>query len=483
MSTAGARLASREPVSRTAVALLAATMIAAAVFGAVVAGQPLDAMLLVTLVPLALAAPLASFAVMLAATVLMPFNTLNALSIGGGAGVPGLLPIDVLLVVGLSRVAFLVIRGRIQATVPILVAGVFLAGLLGALVHGVAAGASPSDAGTEARCLAFGVGAFILAVPLLEDPQSRSRLYWMLLLVGIALGLWGIAQVVLDVPYSSAGDVGVRPGIEQMAAAGGGQLQGGLYAFPIAVVLAFAGLVSGASRGLHVRWFLAAVFGLNCVCVLLTYERSIWAASLLGCLAVTIRTGRGAWPAAGRWLALAAVAVLAWGALSPGALATSAGRVTSIFSFQSDSSTQSRAVESAAVLRAIRRNPIVGAGFGATITWGGGTDAQFGVTTTNFTHEGYLWLAWKSGVPLAAALAACLWFAALRRTRRTADTALAAFGAGCQAALFASLLVCIVFPEFNALGVTALLGLLAAVCLTRFDYRGRSDGGGASTIV
>ena len=81
------------------------------------------------------------------------------------------------------------------------------------------------------------------------------------------------------------------------------------------------------------------------------------------------------------------------------------------------------------------------------------------------------------------ALVACLWFAALRRTRRTRDRALAALRAGCHAALLASLLVCLVFPEFNALGVTALLGLLLAVCVARADYRGRSDTGGASTTV
>jgi len=483
VSAFGARVVLPDPVNRTASAFLAAAAIAAVMFGSIVAGHPLEGMLLIALVPLALAAPLASFAVMLAATVLMPFDALNALSIGGGAGVPGLLPVDVLLGLGLGRVAFGVIRGRIQATTPMLVAGVSLVALLAVLVHGVAAGASVSDAGTEARCLAFGVGSFIMAVPLLEDSRSRARLYRVLLLLGIALGLWGIAQVVLNVPYSNAGDVGVRPGIGQVASVGGGQLQGGLYAFPIAVVMAFAGLVCGASRELMVRWLLAGVFGLNCLCVLLTYERSVWAASLLGCLAVAMRAGRAAWPVAARWSALGVAAVLAWAVVSPGALTTSAGRITSIFSVQSDSSAQSRAVESAAVLRAIRRSPVVGAGFGATLTWGGGNHAQFGETTTNFTHEGYLWLAWKAGVPFAVALVACLWFAALRRTRRTRDRALAALRAGCHAALLASLLVCLVFPEFNALGVTALLGLLLAVCVARADYRGRSDTGGASTTV
>ncbi|HEY1774565.1 MAG TPA: O-antigen ligase family protein [Solirubrobacteraceae bacterium] len=466
MSVADIQLVRREPWGRGSAALLIAAAAAAAAFGWTVAGHPLEAILAAALVPIALAAPLASFVLLVGMTVLLPFDALNALSFGGGAGVPGLLPVDVLLAVGLARFAWLALRGRVAVPATVLAATALLAVSVVQAAHGVAAGAAASDAGTEARCVVFGLGAFILAQPLLAGPRSRKRLYLSLLALGLALGLWGIAQVVLNVPYSSAGDIGVRPGIDAVASFGGGQLQGGLYAFPIAVVMAFAGLVSRPRR-MEVRWLLAAVFVLNAVCVLLTYERSIWAAALIGCAAVVIRTGARAWRPAVQWLALGGAAVLALAVLSPGTAAVSVGRVTSVFSVQNDSSAQARTVESEAVLRAIEKSPVIGAGFGATLTWGGGNNAQFGVRTTNFTHEGYLWLAWKESVPVALLLAACLWLAALRRRRPHGDAALDAFRVGCHAALLASLVVCVVFPEFNALGVTSLLGLLTAGCVTR----------------
>lgn len=465
MSVTEARVMGRPPMARGAIALIAATT-AALVFGATVAGHPLEATLVIALVPIGVAAPLAGFVLIVAMTVLLPFGALNALSLGGGANSPGLLPVDVLLGLGLARVAFLSLRGRLPIASSTVVATAFLALVVIQAVHGVAAGAPASDAGTEARCVVFGLGAFILAQPLLADPRSRTQLYLALTVIGLALGLWGIAQEVLSVPYTIQGDVGVRPGINEIASLGGGQLQGGLYAFPIAVVMAFAGLVSRPRRP-AVAWLLAVVLILNSVCVLLTFERSIWGASLVGCAAVAIRAGPGAWRPAMRWLALGAAAVLALAVLSPGAFAVSVGRVTSIFSVQNDSSAQARAVESAAVLRAIERSPAIGAGFGATVTWGGGANAQFGERSTNFTHEGYLWLAWKLGAPVALLLFACLWQAALRRRRREANPDLDAFRVACRAALLASLLVCVVFPEFNALGVTSLLGLLTAGCVTR----------------
>ncbi|MCW2546650.1 MAG: O-antigen ligase [Mycobacterium sp.] len=434
----------------------------AATFGVALASDPLDAVLLLGLVPLALACPTATLGVVLFVTVLVPFDTQNRYSLGGGAGVPGLLAVDLLLLLGLCRIAFLVWRRRLRVTRPLAVAALFLVGIFGAAVHGLATGAAASDVGTEARCLVFGIGAFLLAWPLLLEQATRVRLYRTLLALGLALGLWGVAQVVLKVPYTSSGDVGVRPGIDQIAAIGGGQLQGGLYAFPVAVALSFAALLSGAIKSGAVRALTVTIFGLNCVCVLLTYERSIWAAAIIGCIAAALRSGRAAWPATRRWLAVGLAVVAVYAAGSPGAVSTAINRIESSFSYQNQNSFQARKVESEAVLKAIRHEPLTGSGFGATVTWG--KRNIFATSTTNFSHEGYLWLAWKVGLPLALALVGCLLFTALRRMRPTADPPFRALRVGSHAALLASLAVCVTFPEFNALGITAALGVITAAC-------------------
>jgi hypothetical protein len=450
-------------------------------FGITLASHPLEAVLLLVLVPLALTRPSATLALILFVTVLVPFDVQNRYSLGGKVGLPGVLAVDLLLGLGLCRLAFLALRGRLRVGPPMVVAGVLMVGGLAAAAHGVVAGAGVSDSGTEARCLIFGLGSFLLAWPLLLQPTTRARVYGTLLALGLALGLWGIAQVVFHVAYTSGGDVGVRPGIDQIAAAGGGQLQGGLYAYPVAVVMSFAVLLSQATTSVAARVLTIGVFALNSVCVLLTFERSIWVAALIGCLAAAFRWGRAALPAALRWLALGAAAAVVCAALSPGTVSTSIERVQSIFSYSSQSSYQSRHVESEAVLREIVRKPVVGAGFGATVTWG--QRHVFATTTTNFTHEGYLWLTWKVGVPLALALSGCLLFAALRPARPTSDQRLRALRVASPAALLASLSVCIAFPEFNALGITAVLGFLTAVCMTPEDQRGRIDTGADSTTL
>jgi hypothetical protein len=462
------------------VPLLVAASLAAA-FGMTLGSHPLEAVLLLVLVPLALTRPTATLGLILFVTVLVPFDVQNRYSLGGKAGLPGLLAVDLLLGVGLCRLVFLLLRGRLRVGRPMVVAGAVMVGGLAAAAHGVAVGAAVSDAGTEARCLVFGLGSFLLAWPLLLRRATRTRLSRTLLALGLALGLWGIAQVVFHVAYSSGGDVGVRPGIDQIAAAGGGQLQGGLYAYPVAVAMSFAALLAPARTSVAARGLTVAVFALNSVCVLLTFERSIWVAALIGCVAAAIRSGRAARPAALRWLALAAAAAVVYGALSPGTVSTSIDRVQSIFSYSSESSYQSRHVESEAVLQEIRREPIVGSGFGATVTWG--QRNVFAPRTTNFTHEGYLWLAWKIGTPLALVLSGCLLFAALRPLTPTSDEQLRSLRVGSHAALLASLAVCVAFPEFNALGITAVLGVVAAACLAPEDQRGRIDTGATSTTL
>ena len=72
----------------------------------------------------------------------------------------------------------------------------------------------------------------------------------------------------------------------------------------------------------------------------------------------------------------------------------------------SDPSVRYRLVESGFVYERIRAHPLSGSGLGATIFWGQPW-AQTRPKTHNYSHNGYLWLAWKIGLP-AAALVVCL---------------------------------------------------------------------------
>ena len=104
----------------------------------------------------------------------------------------------------------------------------------------------------------------------------------------------------------------------------------------------------------------------------------------------------------------------------------------------------------------------MGSGLGATILWG---RAYEGVrpSAESFAHNGYLWLAWKLGVPAAALLLLLLAGAVLWRRPR-GPTTLEAIRGGAQAALLLLLLASATFPAFEVLGITAVMGLLVALC-------------------
>jgi hypothetical protein len=122
-----------------------------------------------------------------------------------------------------------------------------------------------------------------------------------------------------------------------------------------------------------------------------------------------------------------------------------------------------RLVESEAVADAIARHPLTGSGFGATITWG--EEDVFATRTTVFTHNAYLWLSWKIGIPAAALIFLAILAAVVRRRPIPYDWQLRALRTGSQAALLGLLIICITFPAVNALGITAVIGLLVAAAL------------------
>jgi hypothetical protein len=279
--------------------------------------------------------------------------------------------------------------------------------------------------------------------------------------LGLALGAWGLAQWLFDLHYATGGDVGVRPGVDQTSG-GIGQLQGGLYGYPVAVIFAFAALVSRQVRSQKARWLLGTILVLNAVSLLLTYERTLWAASLAGCMVALLKSGAPARRVVARW-APAGVVVLLACLIALGEARTAAERLVSVTRYRSDQAVEYRAVETKNVIREIKERPLTGSGLGTTITWG--DDRVFATQTTPFAHNGYLWLAWKTGIPAAVLFAVAILLVAMSRGPPHDDRRLTTLRTGGQAALFALLIINVTFPAFNALGITAVIGVLAAVCL------------------
>ncbi|MFD7976476.1 O-antigen ligase family protein [Streptomyces sp. NPDC059071] len=445
-----------------------AAVLAALVFGALLPGDPLTAVGAVVVIPLALGAPVAALSVLIAVTVLVPFEVQDQFSLVGGSGRPGLLLVDVLMLLGMCRVAWLVLSRRLQLDKPLLVAAVVTLVLAVALAWGIARGADVSEAGHETRRVMLGVGAFVLAWPVVRDKAARRRLEGALIALGLALGLWGLVQWGFSIDYTSSADVGIRRGVD-LTSAGRGSLQGGLYAYPVAVTLAWAALVSGRLRSVPVRWLLAAVVCLNAVCLWLTYERTFWVATAVSCASVVVMSGAQARRNAAKWVPVGAVSLLVGLAvLAPGEIRTALERVLSVNRLEIDESYSYRVIESQVVLEEIGGRPLTGSGFGATVTWG--KEDTFAPLTTPFIHNGYLWLAWKIGVPAAVFLVAVIVAAVLRRGAPGEDPRLHVLRVGSRASLLSLLLTTMTFPAFNTLGVTAVTGLLVAVC-----FCGRDD--------
>lgn len=437
--------------------------IAAIAFGAVLPTEPLLALGLLTVVPLALGAPVASLGALLFITTMVPIYQQNTLSLVGGEDVPGLLMVDLLLLVALGRVGVLVLSGRLKAGAPLLLAGGLGVLLAAALAGGIASGADVSEAGHEARRVALGVGAFLIAWPIVGDPAARARLYPMLLAIGLGIGVVGVAQWLFSVDFATAGDSGIRPGVDETSG-GRGQLQYALFAYPAVVTLSYTALVSGRIRSLEARWLLGAIFLLNSVALLLTFERTFWAATALACGVATLASGRQARQTAARWVPLGTV-VLLIALAGMGELRTAAERLASVADYSTDVSLEHRKVETRAVLEEIKDHPLTGSGFGSTITWG--EEDVFATQTTTYAHNGYLWLAWKTGVPTAALLVLLIALAAFWPRPGPREPHVAILRTGSQAALFGLLLISVTFPAFNTYGVTAVMGLMAAVCLQR----------------
>lgn len=410
-------------------------------------------------VALAFVAPAVNLTLIVFITAIVPFTVQNQLA-GSGRGV---IMSDVLLLTALMRVAPGVVAGatldRRQRTVLIPLTA-FVAIVILQFARGLASGSDVSTAGVELRTL-MGFATFLVAIPLLRDENGRRQLLKGLLLTGLALGLWGMAQWVFDLRFE--GEFGVREGIP-FTTSGRGQLQGGMYAFPVAAILGFAALVSGAVRQGRHRGLVATVTLLNLLCVLLTYERTFWVGTVVAMAFVAIRSGHGPRTRALLWgPAIVFVVLAGMATLAPGALGAAQERLLSLAQYASDSSIRYRLVESEHVLDQIRARPVLGSGLGAEIVW---SRPWHGVPARayHYTHNGYLWVGWKLGLPAALLLFGTLFAAIVRRPPPGYEPLLRSMHHGSQGALLLLMISSLTFPSFNTYGITATMGVLLAFC-------------------
>lgn len=425
--------------------------------------------LVVAVLGLALFAAVASVpgwllvSLLVAVTAIVPYGLQNQYGLGAGAGSPGLILSDVLLLVAVATATPWFLRShhspRARTVLVLVLCFVALCGVQ--FLRSFASGRSPSDVGAEFRTM-LGFAAAFPAYRVLSGDR-RHLLVQGLAVAGIALGLWGIAQWVFDIEFAGARDVGVREGV-RFTTAGRGQLQGGLYAFPVAVLLGLAALVSGRLRTPRATVAALAIVLLNAVSLLLTFERTFWVATVLGGALIVVKAGHAQRARASLWgIAVLMVFFAVLATLLPGELTAARERLLSLSQYGSDRSVHYRLAETRHVTAEIRSSPLAGAGFGATIFWGRPWD-RVPPRSYTYSHNGYLWLAWKIGLPGAM----ILWIAivlCLRARSRDTDPVFAASRDGAQAALLALLLISVTFPSFSQLAITPTIGVLFAFCV------------------
>lgn len=448
--------------------LPAPLMLGAALAGALSAAQPKIALGLVAVVGLGILAlrhRVASFGLLLLLLCVVPYGIQNRLGVGGGQRSPGLLLSDLLLVAGLAGAILTLVRQRLDrrrlAYASLLT--VFLAIVAFQFMHGLHAGADRSRAGQEFRVL-LGFGSMLIAMPLLAHARTRQAVLRTLLGLAIALGAWGLLQWFGHITLSGAGDSGVREGV-RLTSQGSGQLQGGEYGFPVVIVVCSALLIFGAARSAKARLLVGVAIAFNAVACLLTFERTFWLDTFLGLSVVMLFA-----PAVQRiklLLAAPIVAIVAIGVLAvaaPSELTTAHQRLTSIGQYATDDSVRYRLTESRFVLERIHAEPLTGSGLAATIFWGQPW-AQVPAKSYAFSHNGYLWLAWKIGIPGAALLVALIGMAVLLPPPPRDDPQARALRRGAQGALVGLLLATVTFPSFSAMSITPAIGVLVALAV------------------
>ena len=160
--------------------------------------------------------------------------------------------------------------------------------------------------------------------------------------------------------------------------------------------------------------------------------------------------------------------------IAPGALSAASERLLSLNQYGNDDSVRYRLQEGRHVDRQDPGAPARRLGARRRDLLRAAVAADAARRAEDFAHNGYLWLAWKLGHPGGAApvrgdrLGGRGAAAAHASTRSTARVRL-----GAQAALLVMLVVIsITFPSFSALNITAVGGVLLAICLGMPGPRG-----------
>ena len=451
---------------------------AAALFGAMIAVKPAFALALLgitAIVTIAFLWPTVLLTLILFVTVIVPYGIQNQYGFAGGEG---LVLSDALILVGLLRALMILVREPIVPRRTLAMAAIggmlLIAGLQA--VRGFVYGADLGQVGYEFRVL-LGWSTVAITIPLLRDRASRDRLFKGLMVMGIAVGIYGLMQYFEFLTFFAEGQAGLREGV-RFTSGGKGQIQGGLFAFPIGVLVGFAVLTSGAVRSRAGKVVLMGLVGLNAIGLLLTYERTFWVATFLGLGFIAVRAG---FAQRLRVVALVVGLVLvlapAMSAIAPGALAAASERLLSLNQYGNDDSVRYRLQEGRHVVDKIQGHPLVG--------WGLADEVFYGLPwlqappkAETFAHNGYLWLAWKIGIPGALLLFAVIGWAIVARPPPGADPLYRAVRLGAQASLILMAVINITFPSFSALNITAVGGVLLAMCL---GSRGPRGGHAATT--
>jgi hypothetical protein len=331
---------------------------------------------------------------------------------------------------------------------------VFLAVAAVQLLHGLAGYWAPHVV-AEFRVL-LGVAAMFLALPIVARDDQLRRLWTGLVLIGLALGVWGILQWVLHLQFDNA-----AAAVQGSRFATAGRVAG-LYGFPVAIVLTSAALLSGRVRGWPMRMILGLVVAVNTAALMLTFERSFWIAIGAGLIYLMLRTG---WRQRIRLLlgvpALTLAVLASMSVLAPAELHATLDRVLSLSDYRTDPSFTYRRVESRMVKQHIRAHPISGSGLGASQLIGR-PGTRVPVTRRRYAESGYYWLAWKIGIPGAAILCGLLlWVGGWRQP--PPDSLARSLRVGSQASLVTLAVSAVAFAPFNSIAGTTMIGVLMAL--------------------
>lgn len=475
-----ATLPARRPLLDADQALLTAVLVGAGlVLGGLSAVKPSMALGVVAVglvLVLAFRAPVANMLALIFLTAVVPLTIQSRYGSGGSASGAGVIPSDVLLLAGLARAAWVLRREPLdtRGSIALGLTLTFLAGAGLQLVHAMSLGRSISGVGGEFRVL-LGFGTVLMALPLLADPPARRRLLGGLVGLGALLGLWGVAQFVLGIRFELPADLG-GGSVASFETAG---RVIGLFAFPVAALVALAVLVSGKLRSRGMRVALLGVLILNLAALVLTFERSFFVATLLGVIFILIRApGRQrlrllAWAPVGLLTVFLALSVLA-----PSVLSAYETRLSTLGNYQTDPSVTYRVAESRMVSAEIAQHPLTGSGLGAAILIGRpGTNVP--VAPRRYAENGYLWLAWKLGWLAAGVLWLLMLLAIVWPRRRGEEELFAATRLGAQAALFTLAVVTPSFASFTQIAITPTMGLLIALCAAPAV---RAEGARAATV-